>query len=270
MKLGQRLRQARLDAGLSQRQLCGNEITRNMLSQIENGTARPSMDTLRYLAARLEKPVSFFLEENAVLSENQQVMAQARQAYEDGEYGKTLAILKEYRAPDPVFDAEAHLLRLLALLALAEAVAEENRLPYAVQLLEQARQDAAATPYFTKELERRLLLLQALVNPDLRDSLLSRLPVDDRALLLRAEAALDKKDFTRCAALLDAAEDRTSRWAYLRGEASFGMAQYAEAAEYFRQAEADMPAVAAARLEQCYLQLGDYKMAYLYACKQRP
>ena len=47
MDLGRRLKQARLDAGLSQRQLCGTEITRNMLSQIENGNARPSMDTLR-------------------------------------------------------------------------------------------------------------------------------------------------------------------------------------------------------------------------------
>ena len=50
MELGDKLRQARLDAGLTQRQLCGDRITRNMLSQIENGLARPSMQTLRYLA----------------------------------------------------------------------------------------------------------------------------------------------------------------------------------------------------------------------------
>ena len=39
MDLGQKLRQARKDAGLSQRQLCGDVITRNMLSQIESGKA---------------------------------------------------------------------------------------------------------------------------------------------------------------------------------------------------------------------------------------
>ena len=32
MELGEKLKQARLEAGLSQRQLCGEEITRNMLS----------------------------------------------------------------------------------------------------------------------------------------------------------------------------------------------------------------------------------------------
>lgn len=63
MTLGEKLRQARLEAGLSQRQLCGDQITRNMLSQIENGSANPSMATLQYLAQKLNKPVGFFLED---------------------------------------------------------------------------------------------------------------------------------------------------------------------------------------------------------------
>ena len=81
MELGEKLRQARLEAGLSQRQLCGEEITRNMLSQIENGSAKPSMDTLRYFAQRLGKPVSWFLEEEGAISPNSQVMAAARAAF---------------------------------------------------------------------------------------------------------------------------------------------------------------------------------------------
>ncbi len=63
MSLGKKLRQARMEASLSQRALCGSVITRNMLSQIENGAANPSMSTLQYLAGQLGKPVSFFLEE---------------------------------------------------------------------------------------------------------------------------------------------------------------------------------------------------------------
>ena len=47
MELGEKLRQARMEAGLSQRQLCGEEITRNMQALIENGTAKPSMKTLQ-------------------------------------------------------------------------------------------------------------------------------------------------------------------------------------------------------------------------------
>ena len=57
MDIGGKLKAARLEAGLSQRQLCGEIITRNMLSQIENGSAQPSMETLCQLAARLGKTV---------------------------------------------------------------------------------------------------------------------------------------------------------------------------------------------------------------------
>ena len=39
VEMGELLRQARLEAGLTQRELCGERITRNMLSQIENGAA---------------------------------------------------------------------------------------------------------------------------------------------------------------------------------------------------------------------------------------
>ena len=126
MTLGEKLRQARLEAGLSQRQLCGEEVTRNMLSQIENGSANPSMATLSYFAARLGKSVSFFLEEEAVRSPNQEIMTGAREAFiqEDGE--RILEILEKYRTPDPVFDMEAALLRRLGtLLAAKSALAKE-------------------------------------------------------------------------------------------------------------------------------------------------
>ncbi len=63
MTLGEKIRSARLDAQLSQRQLCEGIVTRNMLSQIENGSAKPSLTTLQALAQRLGRPLSYFLEE---------------------------------------------------------------------------------------------------------------------------------------------------------------------------------------------------------------
>ena len=62
MEIGMRIKQARLEMGLSQRQLCGDVITRNMLSLIESGKAKPSMDTLSYLAEKLGKPMGYFLD----------------------------------------------------------------------------------------------------------------------------------------------------------------------------------------------------------------
>ena len=131
MSLGEKLRQARLDAGLSQRELCGGEITRNMLSCIENGTAQPSMRTLQFLAGRLGKPVSYFLEEKAVVSVNQTVMASARQQYDAEQYERAMAVLEKYTEPDPVYDREKALLTILVQLGLAEQAIAQHREQYA-------------------------------------------------------------------------------------------------------------------------------------------
>ena len=56
MTLGQRIRQARIDRGMTQKQLVGDHITRNMLSKIENDSATPSVRTLEYIASRRSLP----------------------------------------------------------------------------------------------------------------------------------------------------------------------------------------------------------------------
>ena len=126
MTLGEKIKQARLEAGLSQRQLCGEEVTRNMLSQIENGAAKPSMATLSYFAARLGKPVSYFLEEDAILSPNQEVMTRARTAVLEGAGQTALKILEDYRQPDATFDAEFQLLSEHGAFGDAPGIEREN------------------------------------------------------------------------------------------------------------------------------------------------
>ena len=55
--LGRRIKEARLAKKMTQNEVVGNFITRNMLSQIESGTASPSIKTLEYLSQVLEIPV---------------------------------------------------------------------------------------------------------------------------------------------------------------------------------------------------------------------
>ncbi len=270
MTLGQRLKQARLEAGLSQRQLCGDTITRNMLSQIENGAARPSMDTLAYLAAQLGKSVSFFLEEDAVLSPNQAVMEAARQALQWEDYGPGLDALAGYRGPDPVFDWEKGLLEAVLAMNLAQKMLEADRRPYAVTLLDRAEQAGQQTPYFGPEHRRRWALLLAKAQPEGLGQILAALPPMDEELLLRSRAALSQGAAAEAAALLEAAADKGDpHWNLLRGAAAFALGQHEEAAKHLHQAEEAFPEQAVPLLEGCYQALEDYKMAYVYACKQK-
>ena len=64
MTLGEKIKKARLKAGLTQRTLAGDKITRNMLSSIESGNANPSMDTLKYLADELKIPMEYLVSDD--------------------------------------------------------------------------------------------------------------------------------------------------------------------------------------------------------------
>lgn len=263
MELGAKIRAARLELGLSQRQLCGEVITRNMLSQIENGSAKPSMQTLGYLAQGLGKSVSYFLEEQAVVSPNMEVMEQARKAWREGDGAAVVAALEDFREPDPVFREEMGLLRCLGWLDMAEKALEQGRQPYALALLEKA--GGAQSLYITPALHRRRLLLLGRAGQKVGHLLRD----EDEALLLRAAEALEDEP-RRCVALLEAALQRdTPRWQLLYARASLALGEYAQAAACFQNAEAVYPGQAWAGLEVCYRELGDFQRAYEYACKQR-
>ncbi len=59
--LGQRLRQARLQRGLSQEALAQPEFTKSYVSAVERGKARPSLKALELMSRRLEIPMSELL-----------------------------------------------------------------------------------------------------------------------------------------------------------------------------------------------------------------
>lgn len=61
LTLGQKIKQARLELRLTQQEVAGDFITRNMLSKIEHDVTNPSLKTIQYLAKRLNKPISYFL-----------------------------------------------------------------------------------------------------------------------------------------------------------------------------------------------------------------
>ena len=264
MDLGQQIRQVRLEAGLSQRQLCEGLITRNMLSQIENGSAKPSMDTLRQLAQRLGKPISYFLDDAPAKLPNQAILEEARAAAGTDR----LAILTRYQAPDPLFDPERWLMEALTCLELAERAITENKHDYARALLEQAKAAGEKTPYYTEETKQRRLLLcfQAGVPAG---ALMPQLASVDGNLLLQAQAALEKNQPQNAGRFLDAALDHPPFWHYLRGCAWEALNNHKQAIDHYLLAQAHDPMLVYSCLERCYLAMNDYKQAYFYACKQR-
>ena len=89
MELGEKIKALRKARGMTQAQLAGEHITRNMLCEIEKGKATPSLDTLSAIAEGLEVPAAFLLDESENLFgyAKRDAMAEIRKLYLSGEYG---------------------------------------------------------------------------------------------------------------------------------------------------------------------------------------
>ena len=258
MTIGEKIKNARLSAGLSQRQLCGTRITRNMLSLIENGAAKPSMDTLSYLAGRLGQPMSYFLEE--AYTSNRQLLQLARTQ----EPVLAIKTLNDYKGPDESLDAEYHYLLALTSLRLARQALRQGKRGYCRDLLKQAQEAGSKTPYYTRELDRERICIAFLLDPNEAVTLETQL-LRDESTYLQAKAALDRKEYDHCLHRL--ASESGDMADLLRAEALFAKQDYENALRFYKKLPDQMQNYS--KMEICCRELGDFQQAYHYACLQR-
>ncbi|PKM51371.1 MAG: hypothetical protein CVV02_07130 [Firmicutes bacterium HGW-Firmicutes-7] len=109
MTLGHKVKEARIAKQMTQKELAGDFITRNMLSQIENDNAAPSIKTIEYIASILDKPISYFMDSEQ--SDQGSIIEELLTIYEDHNYNeciikieKTFAIESEYHNHDLIKD----------------------------------------------------------------------------------------------------------------------------------------------------------------------
>ncbi|MBE1555155.1 helix-turn-helix domain-containing protein [Sporosarcina limicola] len=99
--LGERIRKLRKQQQLTLKSLAGNELTKGMLSLIENNKANPSMESLNYIAERLGVEVSELLEEVSTL-ELREVLEKAEKLYNTDfdlltdEYEQLITLIEPY------------------------------------------------------------------------------------------------------------------------------------------------------------------------------
>ena len=167
------------------------------------------------------------------------------------------------RGADVLTERERQLLEILVRLSLAEEAISDGREPYALELLETVADLGKSAVYYSADLEQRRLLLLARIPGQVVN-----LPGLDEALTVQATSALAGGDVQRAAHLLDGAEDRTAPcWNFLRGKCHMALEEFPEAAKCFLAAEGEYNVLR--ELEICYREMGDYKNAYIYACRQK-
>src|SRR6059058_2656960 len=136
-RLGERLRQLRVAAGLTQSELAGERFSKEYVSQIERGKTRPTTETLSWIAERLGVDVSY-LQTGQSWNEYAEVEAavmRAEAAVEGQQYDEALEALAGLQ-----FSPEARELEFRALLAEAWSRMQQAELRPALELLVRARE----------------------------------------------------------------------------------------------------------------------------------
>src|SRR5256885_6177927 len=102
-RLGERLRQLRVAAGLTQTDLAGSRFSKEYISQIERGKTRPTQETVEWLALRLGVDAGFLA---SGVSADERAKAEAMLARAD-------ALLEEHQLEDAIAEYTRSLPALL-------------------------------------------------------------------------------------------------------------------------------------------------------------
>ncbi len=109
-ELGRLIKEARLAKKMTQSEVVGNFITRNMLSQIENGSAIPSIKTLEYLSKKLDISIKMLTPEAQNVDTDQNTgtfapIVKAKDAYRKEDYPAAIDLVQPFLS---VADADAY------------------------------------------------------------------------------------------------------------------------------------------------------------------
>lgn len=158
--LGQKIKRLRKSQGLTQAELVGKEITRNMLSRIETGFATPSLETLKYIADRLNVSTAYLVSEDddLLFFEKKETISKIYRAYEAKNYTACIAIINSLSAADD----ELNYLLAHAHLEVGKKDIENGSLISAEKNLTLSEKYCKATKLDTLHIEARIPLYKAI------------------------------------------------------------------------------------------------------------
>ena len=287
MNIGERIRELRISKLMTQADLAGDRITRNMLSCIENGSANPSLSTIVYIAGRLNVPAGFLLAEQGdeMAYRKMSNLSNIKKAYTTGDVQSCRSLCLS-GCPEP--DDEISL--LLANCDTGIAVEEfwSGRLRSSCRFFDEALSYAEKTIYSTDAIEAEIRVYfryMERISHTLYSDLLDEekvLSVKSNTVLsqyLDALYALDDSDVSVAEQLIDQltnSGENSFFKAHLQNKLLMIDKNYKQAQKALQQLlqDGNMPLnkielyTVLEELEICCRENDDYKNAYRYASEK--
>ena len=161
MKLGDKIRSARIEKNMTQSSVAGDRITRNMLSAIESGKAYPSLDTLFDIADKLGLPMYYLLSDEIDVSEyrRSELIPVLREAFGKKQHAGCITIAEKIGSID---DEIAYILAY-SHFELGVSYAKNGSFVTSEKHLVLAEDYASKTVYNTENIEYRIPLYLSFV-----------------------------------------------------------------------------------------------------------
>ncbi|MCD7776479.1 MAG: helix-turn-helix domain-containing protein [Firmicutes bacterium] len=268
MSLGGKIRELRVSRGMTQKELAGEEITRNMLSLIENGSATPSLGTLVYIADKLDVSPAYFLDESEKTPS--EIESMICSLYNEGEYEKCI------RAGSSLSAADAGSLLANCYLNLAAEKYLSGDMKGAKESLLFAKEESERSGDITDSVYNMTLRIMGLHEIRGKDA------VGERSEMLPTERAMATDFYMFLLSLAEGVGGETSEYITLFGlhisaRGMMAAGDYRDAAKALTLAAGRIkddtkPALSYMiydDLEKCSAKVGDYKMAYETSEKKR-
>ena len=269
--LGAKIKALRKSKGLTQSELVGSKVTRNMLSSIENGTANPSLDTLKYIADALSVSVSYLVSEDDDLTfyEKKRRIDKIYRAYQAENFNACVNIINSIERKDD----ELNYLLAYSYLQIAKQNIAHGSLASATKNLELSAEYSEKTKINTEHIEAQIPMYLAVAS-NVQSPLLEfdaqkyrNLLVDSVEFELFKYITLDLSYAfeTPCYALHIEAKRLIKERNYTEA-----VKRLLNAAELSKNESYNAFVVFGiySDLEYCYKQLFDYEKAYTYSTKR--
>lgn len=269
--LGKKIKDLRKARGLTQSQLAGEKVTRNMLSGIENGTANPSLETLRYLAEGLSVSVAYLISEenDLVFFEKKRLISKIYRAYEAKNYTVCISLINDI----PEKDEELYYLLAVCHLELAKKSVAHGALLTALGNLELSKECSEKTKIDTKHIEAQIPMYYSIAK-NIQSPLLE---FDAQKYHNALIGSVDFEFFKYLTLDFSYAFETPALALHMESKKLMKDRNYVEAVKRLLNAtelskKDDYNAFVVfslySDLEYCYKQLYDYEKAYMYSSKR--
>ena len=273
MTAGEKIRERRLACSLTQTELAGDQMTRNMISEIESGKAMPSLKAAKYLAAKLGVSIDYLLTPaRSIEEENLAVWFPKVEAlFLAGKYEEAILVAHEKLA-GVKSETLAYLLASAHLYA-AEACAAGGSVHTAETHLTELETCMKETRFDVSHLQARAILVHALVS----DPITPKYALNEDDYRTASDAATKEELYHyirddweypyRTEVYAKHMEAKRLMKEY-RFQEAIGTLESAADTRYSEKISVLLLYRIYADLETCYRERKDYENAYRYAAKR--